>query len=213
MAEQLEGPRAKARRTKLTKDFVKTAIVALRKDGTPLDRTTYPDKALPGFALEVTRDGSKSFVVSYRKGRGRHAPRRQMKIAAATAADPGVARERAKQILAQVVQGRGPLGEQQAETAKATNSLKSICEAFLARKGKMKRTDDGTVTFGDDRELRSAPRVLQDFERLVYPEKIASRSIDDIKRRQLKDLFDKIEDERGAVILDLVRASARARGS
>jgi integrase len=197
---QSERPqRAEPRRVKLTRAFVERAKV-----GPGQERTTYWDTVLPKFGLEITAAGSKSYVVSYRVGRGRHAPRRQMTIDGTL--EPDKARQQARKIHGAVAQGRDPLGEQRTAAKKAANSLKSICEAFLARKGGMERHDDGSVTFKDTRELRSAPRILDDFERLVYPEKIAGWSVDAIKRRQLNDLFDKVEDERGVVMADRLRS-------
>jgi integrase len=141
--------------------------------------------------------------VEGRVGRGRRALRRQIALKTLDA-DEGY--RQAKTLLGQMAQGRDPAGERRAAAGKAANSLKAICEAFLARKGGMERRADDTVTFKDTRELRSAPRILEDFERLVYPETIANQSIDAIKRRQLNDLFDKVEDRRGAVMADRLRA-------
>jgi integrase len=200
--------RAKPRHEKLTKEFVKTAAVA-----TEQDRTTYPDETLPGFALEVRRDGSKSFVVSYRVGRGRHAPRRQMKIADAAVADPTVARQQAKKILAHVVQGRDPLAEQRAEAAKAAGTCKAIAEDYFARECGMVRDANGKAVFpeprdGTDAKLRSAPDRLKTFERLIYPV-LGAKPIGDIRRGDIVRLLDRIADERGEVMADRTLAYLR----
>src|SRR5262249_39825163 len=78
-----------------------------------------------------------------------------------------------------------------------TTTLKAICEDYLTREGGMTRDADGNVTFAEDRKLRSAPERLAVFERVVYPEDIADRQIEEIKRSEINQLLDKVEDERG----------------
>ena len=204
MTEQQKESRAKPRRVKLTKQFVQNATVAPGQT-----RTSYPDAVLPRFALEVFADGSKTFTYWYRVGRGRHAPRRQMKIADATAIDPGVAREQAKKILAQVVQGRDPLAEQRKAEASTQNTLRAVCENFLIREGGAKRDADGNLTFeGCTGKLRTAAERHATFKRHVYP-KLGKRPIEEIKRSDINALLDKIEDESGAAMADHTLAYIR----
>jgi integrase len=62
----------------------------------------------------------------------------------------------------------------------------------------MKRDAHDKATFTDKGKLRSAPYRLKFFERVVYPDKMAGRPIQEIKRSELVKLLDGIEDERGA---------------
>jgi len=73
----------------------------------------------------------------------------------------------------------------------------AVCEDYLVREGGMKRDADGKATFPDKRKLRSAPRRLEFFERVIYPDKIAGRQLHEIKRSEVVKLLDKVEDERG----------------
>ena len=183
-------PRAEPRRAKLTRAFVGRASVVPGQS-----RTTYWDVTLPKFGLEITESGHRSYVVSYRIGRGRYAPRRQMTINGAI--EPDKARQQARKILGDVAHGRDPLGEQKAEAAKANGTLRAANEEHLKSEGGMIRHGDGTVTFKDDRKLRSAPQRLAVFERVIYPDKIASRQVEDIKRSEINQLLKKVDNERG----------------
>jgi integrase len=173
---------------KLTADFVTRAAVEPGKD-----RTTFWDEGMPGFGLRVTKEGHRSYVVQYRAGAGRTGTDRRMAIKGVLKLDD--ARREAKAILGKVAKGEDPLQERRDEAAKATGTLKAVCEDYLKREGGMVRHDDGTVTFSG--KLRSAPQRLAVFERVIYPDKIASRQIDEIKRSEIVKLLDKIEDERG----------------
>jgi integrase len=175
---------------KLTADFVTRAVVEPGKQ-----RTTYWDEGLPGFGLMVTAGGHRSYTVQYRKGSGRSGTDRRMTIKGVLKLDD--ARREAKAILGRVAKGEDPLQERKDEAAKAVGTLKAVCEDYLAREGGMKRDADEKATFTDKGKLRSAPDRLKFFERVVYPHRIASRPIQEIKRSELVKLLDKIEDERG----------------
>ncbi len=149
----------------------------------------YWDAALPGFGLAVTRNGHKSYVVSYRTG-GRK--RRMHLKAGLTLTD---ARREAKAILGAVAKGGDPLAERRKAERATSETLKALCEDYLAREGGMTRNADGKATFSG--KLRSAPQRLAVFERLIYRDKIASRHVGEIKRSEINRLLDKIEDERG----------------
>jgi integrase len=73
----------------------------------------------------------------------------------------------------------------------------------MKREAGMKRDADGKPTFNG--KLRSARTRLQVFERLVYPA-LGRRQIDSIKRSEIVRLLDKIEDQSGASMAQLVLA-------
>src|SRR5712664_648348 len=145
---------------KLTADFVTRAAVEPSKA-----RTIYWDEGLPGFGLMVTAGGHRSYTVQYRNGSGRSGADRRMTIKGVLKLDD--ARREAK--------GQDPLQERRDEAAKAVGTLKAVCEDYLVRESGMKRDADGKAAFSDKRELRSAPQRLEFFERVIYPDKIASR--------------------------------------
>jgi integrase len=175
---------------KLTIDFVARASVEPGKA-----RTIYWDEGLPGFGLMVTAGGHRSYTVQYRKGGGRSGTDRRMAIKGVLKLD--AARREAKAILGRVAKGEDPLQARRDEAAKVGGTLKAVCEDYLVREGGMKRDADGQATFTDKGKLRSAPQRLKFFERVVYPDKIASRQLHEIKRSEVVKLLDRIEDERG----------------
>jgi integrase len=131
----------------------------------------------------------------YRSGSGRSGTDRRMTIKGVLKLDD--ARREAKAILGRVAKGQDPLQERRDEAAKAVGTLKAVCEDYLVREGGMKRDADGKATFTDKSKLRSAPQRLKFFERVIYPDKIASRQLHEMKRSEVVKLLDKIEDERG----------------
>src|SRR5215831_1209233 len=132
---------------KLTAAFIERAAVEFGKD-----RTTYWDKGIPGFGLRVTKDGHRSFVVQYRAGIGRNGTDRRMTLDGVLKLDD--ARREAKAILGRVAKGEDPLDKRRKEAAKATGTLKAICERYLTIEGGMTRDADGKPAFSG--KLRSA---------------------------------------------------------
>jgi integrase len=90
----------------------------------------------------------------------------------------------------------------------AKNTLKAICEEYMSRECGMRRDDDGVATFSGAGKLRSAESRLKTFERLVYPE-LGHKPIDDVRRTDVVRMLDKIEDESGPRMADMVLAIVR----
>lgn len=80
------------------------------------------DEELTGFAVRLNADGSKTYLVEYRAGRGRGFPTRRMSIGRHGALTPDEARQRAKQILAQVAHGEDPAAARTAHKKEPTVS-------------------------------------------------------------------------------------------
>jgi integrase len=190
-------------REKLTPAFVRDA-----PKPTKGDRVVYWDAAMPSFGLMVTKNGTRSFVYQYRNVR--HESRRMTWAVRLDGSSTGLtldqARREARKVAGDVEKGLDPLERNREERRKAeedrrkkeaaaTTTLKAICEEYLTREGGMKRDADGKATFSG--KLRSAKERLQTFQRLIYPEKIADRQIDEVKRKELVKLLDKIEDNNG----------------
>jgi integrase len=169
-------------RSKLTPAFVTNAKV---EPGA--ERSIYWDASLPGFGLQVTASGAKSFVCQYRAhGRSR---RQAIKFAAGLTG----ARKEARGILGAVAKGGDPLTERREAQAAAQDTLQAVCENYFAREGKRLRTV----------QTRQAA-----LARLVYP-KFGSRPINDISRSDIAKLLDRIEDECGPVMADRTLAYLR----
>lgn len=190
-------------REKLTPAFVLKAPPPAKGD-----RVIYWDTAMPSFGLVVTKNGGRSFVYQYRNAR--HESRRMTWAARIDGTNAGLtlteAHREARKVAGDVEKGIDPLErsreerrkageERRKKEAAATTTLKAICEDFLVREGGMKRDADGKATFNG--KLRSAEERLKTFERLIYPEKIASSQIDEVRRSELVKLLDKIEDNSG----------------
>jgi integrase len=173
-------------RTKLTPAFCQKATAE------SAERTIYWDSELPGFGLVVTKNGRRSFVVQYRAAHTKKS--RRMKI-------DGVlglvgARKRARKLLGQVADDKGPLTERREQQRKAIarteHTFEKIAEEYLVREGK------GLRTLGQRR------RMLKP----VY-KRLGSTPIDDIRRTDIVKLLDAIEDESGPVMADRTLATVR----
>jgi integrase len=160
---------------------------AKAEDG--LEREVFWDESLPGFGLMVMATGHKSFIAQYR-ARGQS---RRFTIGDARKIDLDAARRRARQIFGEVAHGRDPIADKRKEAEADRNSLRAVCESYLAREG-------GKIRTG---ELRRAT-----LERLIYP-KLGGRQIDDVRRLDVVHLLDSIEDERGPAMADQTLAVLR----
>lgn len=169
-------------RTKLSPAFVASA-----KAEPGAERSIYWDDDLPGFGLQVTAAGSKSFVCQYRAGR------RSRRLAIKAALKLGEARKEARAIIGAVAKGRDPLAERRKAEGAATNTLKAVADDYFKREGKRLRTVK-------EREVT--------LTRLVYP-KLGAQQINEIKRSEIVRLLDRIEDESGAVMADRTLAYLR----
>src|SRR5262245_5237476 len=159
-------PSAYPMRIKLTPAFVRD-VQASR------DRALYWDASLPGFALQVTPKGHKSYVVQYRA----HGRSRRMAIDGVLSL--AAARKRARALLGEVAHDRDPLQERRAAESRGRDTFRAIAENYFAREGKNLRT-------GDERE-----RVLV---RHAYPA-IGGMPVEGIRRSDIVRMLDKIEDK------------------
>ncbi|HEV7982049.1 MAG TPA: integrase arm-type DNA-binding domain-containing protein [Xanthobacteraceae bacterium] len=151
------------------------------------------DAQLTGFGVRVRPSGAMSYVVGYRAGSGRAAPKKRLTIGAVGKITPEQARTLAQGILGAVAHGRDPAKERRKAEASAENTLRSIAENYFAREG---------------HKLRSVHVRQLTLERLIYPT-LGARQIDDIKRSDINKLLDKIEDKNGARTATLALAYLR----
>jgi len=167
---------------KLTAAFVREARAEPGKE-----RTVYWDAALPSFGLMVTQRNAKSWVLQYRSGQ----VSRRYTINSVLGLED--ARREARAILGQVARGHDPVLERRRTTEANQNTLRAVCERYLAREGS---------------KLRTTAKREANLERLVYPV-LGDRQIDDVKRSDINHLLDDIEDQRGAAMADQILATLR----
>jgi integrase len=146
-------------------------------------------KAPRGFGVRVTAGGARAFVLNYRVARVEH------RLTIGQYPDWSVLRavKEARALRQRVDRGQDPLADRRTAEAAAADTLKTICEEYLAREGK---------------RLRTAWQRRALLERLVYPA-LGGRQIDAIGRIEITRLLDRIEDENGARTADMTLAVIR----
>jgi integrase len=145
-------------------------------------QTDYWDAGCKGLALRVSSTGAKTWTFVFGWGSRRH----RMRLGTYPATGLARVRTLADEARADLELGRDPRivrGE----------TLKAVCENYLAREGAALRT-------GDDRKATLA--------RLVYPE-LGDRPIDDIRRSEIVRLLDRIVDTSGPTAADKALAFIR----
>ncbi len=144
-------------------------------------QTDYFDETVPGLALRVsTKRKSWTYHFTWNNRRSR------LTFGTYPATSLASARTRAFEAKVQLEAGNDP-------RAIKKDTLKAVCEAFLAREGG---------------NLRTAQERLAIFERVVFPE-LGGKPIDAIRRSDVVRLLDKIADERGPSSADHALAYLR----
>src|SRR5262245_30048082 len=172
----------------MARTFTARWIEAVRADSGQNHAHEYPDPLLPRHYLVVQSSGAKSWAVRYRLG----GVTRKHTVGSYPLLGLAQARELAREALIQVDQGCDPgehrkAARRQAETT-AANTFSAVTEEYLKREG---------------RKLRTLKRQRAELARLVYPA-LGDRPISEIKRSELIRLLDRIEDENGARMADVV---------
>ena len=111
---------------------------------------------------------------------------------------PDKARRLAKKGAGEVAENRDPAGEREVEEARAKATSASTVDALL----------DAFLDRHVRKNLRSADEVERVFDKYVRP-RIGSRSIYDLRRRDVVEMLDAIEDENGPVMADRTLAHVR----
>jgi len=99
-------------------------------------RQHFFDDDLPGLAIRVSEIGKVSFYYTYRYGKGRAAVKKWVHIGAYPAWTPEQARQRVKELAAQVISGIDPSKE--AQKAKNITTVSDVLQTFLAEHVKEK---------------------------------------------------------------------------
>jgi integrase len=106
----------------------------------------YWDSELPGFALRVGKNGTRTFIFRYRpKGTGRSGPKKYYTIGRYGPLTPAQARDKARQLLGAVASGADPAGE--IAEARGAISVAELAGRFLADEVEPKRKRGTAVLY------------------------------------------------------------------
>jgi integrase len=139
-----------------------------------------------GFAVRVTKDGSKAFVLDYRVG----ARQRRYTIGRWPDWSALTAVREARDLRQRIDRGEDPLGERR-EAAKPLpepEPVKTITDVL-----------DEFVRGHVEKRLRRPENYTQAFDRLVKP-MLGSRAIYEVRRSHIAEMLDRIEDENGPIM-------------
>ena len=154
-------------------------------------RLTLPVPSEPGLYVRVTDKGAKTFTVVARRQKDKKQVWAAVPVAvdmsALTDADLDEVRNLAREAIARIRRGEEAFPPAPAEP----DSLKTVAENWLKRHVRKNQFVSGNKT-------------KRDLERLVYPTVLGSKRVDEIKRRDIVELLDQIEDRSGAPTADHV---------
>jgi integrase len=173
--------------------ITKRSVEALRP------RSIISDEEIKGFVARRPGSGAVTYGFRYRP---KHGPARQRWLTLGRHGNITVeqARTLAKKRAGEVADARDPVAEDKAkqiekEKAKLaiTNTVNAILDIFVAR---------------HVNQLRSGYQIVRAFDVYVRP-RIGKIAIYDLKRRDIVEMLDTIEDENGPVMADRVLAHVR----
>jgi integrase len=145
-------------------------------------QTDYFDTQVSGLALRVSQNGYRSWTFHCTLG----GKRKRLTFGTYPAISLSGARTRADEARAAIAEGRDP-------SLAATETLRDICELYLAR---------------DGAKLRSAGWRKSVLDRLVYPT-LGARPIAEVRRSEIVGLLDRIEEGSGPSMATLTLAIIR----
>jgi integrase len=172
--------------------ITKTAVDRLEPGG------RIADSAIRGFIVRKLDSGAASYAYRYRvKGTNQQ---RLISLGLHGTITAEQARTLAKRRAGEVAHGKDPKGEREETRAEAklakvaeTNTVDAILDKFEAR-----HSD----------KLRSGDQIKRAFTVYVRP-RIGQKSIYELKRRDIVEMLDAIQDENGPVMADRVLAHVR----
>jgi integrase len=145
-------------------------------------QTDYFDTQVSGLALRVSEKGYRSWTLHFTQGD----KRRRLTFGTYPALSLGAARTRADEARASIAEGHDP-------NISGSETLRDICELYLAREGA---------------KLRTAQWRKRLLDRHVYPT-LGSRPIADIRRSEIVGLLDRIEEGTGPIMATQTLALVR----
>ena len=153
------------------------------------------DTDVKGFVVRRLPSGVATYGLRYRAG----GKQRWLALGIHGHLTPDSARRLAKKRIGEVADDRDPAAEREAARIKAdaarASTVNALLDAFLERYVRGR--------------LRSAPEIERIFGKYVRP-RIGAKSIYEIRRRDVVEMLDRIEDENGPVMADRTLAYVRA---
>jgi integrase len=156
----------------------------LKKVGANSEVQYYRDTEIAGFALKIMPNGSKTYILQCRLGRGRLAPQRTFKIGSHGTWTPQKAREEAKRFKQLAEAGIDPQSEQKERTReRVTLEFSSYADRFI----------DQYLTEHWAGSLDMATRMLRKHVVPVWK----GRSLKEIKRSDVASLMEALRGKAG----------------
>ncbi len=153
------------------------------------------DTEIRGFVARRLPSGVITYGLRYRVGLRKQ---RWLALGVHGRVTPEKARRLAKQRVGEVAADRDPASEREAEQQRVKEASASTVDALL----------DAFVERHVRKNLRSAGEVERVFDKYVRP-RIGSQSIYRLRRRDVVEMLDAIEDENGPVMADRTLAHLR----
>lgn len=155
----------------------------------------FPDNKVRGLSLRVAPGGAKSWIIRYRDLVGAS---REMNLGRSDKVSLELARNKARQALASIVDGEDPLKKREARR----HAAKTVGERTIRGAiEKYRRSSDYT-------SKRKTTRTTYDnsFDRYILP-KIGDHAIDELKRRDVAELLDALVVEHSGPVSNHVRSA------
>lgn len=173
-----------AKPVKINKSFVDKVTTPTDKD-----QVFYRDIELKGFALRITSNGTKSFVVEKIIGK----KVRRITLGKYGALTPEAARNKAKILLGQIASGKDPIAEKQAAKMREV-TLKEVYEDYLKTRKALK------------------PKTIYDYNRVVN-NALANwlrKPLTSITKDKVTKIHEKLGEEHGHAYANLAMRVLRA---
>jgi integrase len=173
-----------------TRRPVKRATITKRRVDALQKGESLVDDQVRGFVVRRLRTGSITYGLRYSSD----GKQKWLSLGLHGRITPSQARELAQQRAGEVAAGRDPLAEGQAERVTAANTVNAVLDAYVERHVR--------------KNLRSADEVERVFDQNVRPA-IGAESIYELRRRDVVELLDAIEDRGSPVMADRTLAHLR----
>ena len=157
-----------------------------------IDRDVFAwDDELRGFGVRVKPSGVRTYLIQYRNTQGRS---RRFTIGQHGRLTSEQARKEAKARLGDVERGKDPVADKEAESRRETLTVKAAASLFVERYAKRQQ-----------RHWKETERILEKY----VVSRWGRRDIREIKRSDVVQLLDHVEDNHGSIMANRTLAAVR----